>query len=114
MEQRVENLISSFGYESDHHPAYATHYRAFESNPTLEAAGFRVSAVPAHHHPSTHPFMLRIELERRSVFFTGDTGPETRKFLQSTGCPYLYKPIQVLQLASMVREVLDANRAPLD
>ena len=48
------------------------------------------------------------------IFITGDTGPETRKFLQSTGCPYLYKPIQVLQLASMVREVLDANRVPQD
>ena len=48
------------------------------------------------------------------IFITGDTGPETREFLKSTGCPYLYKPIQVLQFASMVREILDANRAPLD
>ena len=52
--------------------------------------------------------------KRQIIFITGDTGAETRKFLESTGCPYLYKPIQVLQFASMVQEILDANRAPLD
>ena len=52
--------------------------------------------------------------KRQIIFITGDTGAETREFLKSTGCPYLYKPIQVLQFSSMVQEILDANRAPLD
>ena len=52
--------------------------------------------------------------KRQIIFITGDTGPETREFLKSTGCPYLYKPIQILQFSSIVREILDANRAPLD
>ena len=52
--------------------------------------------------------------KRQIIFITGDTGPETREFLRSTGCPYLYKPIQILQFASIVREILEANRAPLD
>ena len=55
-----------------------------------------------------------LDSKRQSLFITGDTGPETRKFLRSTGCPYLHKPIQVLQFTSLVREMLDANRTPLD
>ncbi len=49
--------------------------------------------------------------KRQIMFITGDTGSETRKFLESTGCPYVHKPIKVLQFAALVREILDANRA---
>ena len=52
-------------------------------------------------------------LECRStiLFITGDTSVETRKFLEATGCHYMHKPIQIMQFASRVREILDANRS---
>lgn len=52
-----------------------------------------------------------LESKNMILFMTGDTSTETRKFLESTGCHYIHKPIQVLQFASKVREILDANRA---
>ncbi len=50
------------------------------------------------------------ETRKAILFVTGDTSEETREFLEETGCPYMYKPIQVMKLASMTREILDANR----
>ena len=52
-----------------------------------------------------------LESKSMILFMTGDTSAETRKFLESTGCHYMHKPIQVLQFASRVREILDDNRA---
>ncbi len=51
-----------------------------------------------------------LESRNMILFITGDTSLETRKFLESTGCHYLHKPIQILQFAARVREILEANR----
>jgi CheY-like chemotaxis protein len=50
-----------------------------------------------------------LESKNRIIFLTGDTSSATRQFLESTGCPYMHKPIQILQFASMVREILDTS-----
>ena len=50
-----------------------------------------------------------VEARKAILFLTGDTGDATREFLEETGCPYMYKPIQVLQFASAVREILESN-----
>lgn len=52
-----------------------------------------------------------LESKNRIIFLTGDTSTATRQFLESTGCPYMHKPIQILQFASLVREILDASHA---
>lgn len=52
-----------------------------------------------------------MESKNMILFITGDTSSETRKFLEGTGCHYMHKPIQILQFAARVREILDANRA---
>lgn len=57
-------------------------------------------------------FMDEQALGDRSMilFITGDTSAETRRFLESSGCHYMHKPIQVLQLAARVKDILDARR----
>ncbi len=47
------------------------------------------------------------ELARRMIFITGDvTNPETQKFLQSTGNPYLEKPFEMISLLETIRKSL--------
>ncbi len=50
-----------------------------------------------------------LESRNRIIFLTGDTSSATHQFLESTGCLYMHKPIQILQFASMVREILDSS-----
>lgn len=40
------------------------------------------------------------------IFLTGDESVPVRKFLDSSGCSYLYKPIQILQLYDQVQAAL--------
>ncbi len=55
-----------------------------------------------------------VEARKAILFLTGDTSDATHEFLEETGCPYLYKPIQVLQFASAVREILESEHPPAD
>lgn len=49
-------------------------------------------------------------LARRFVFFTGDTiHPETRSFLEKTGCPSIDKPFRIEDLREMVQKALEVN-----
>lgn len=52
-----------------------------------------------------------LENKNLILFITGDTSAETRRFLEGTGCQYVHKPIQILQFAAKVREILEMNRA---
>lgn len=47
-----------------------------------------------------------LESKNTILFITGDTSGETRKFLEGTGCSYVHKPIQILEFAARVREIL--------
>jgi CheY-like chemotaxis protein len=49
------------------------------------------------------------EYKRRVIFLTGDTGnPETMKFLEETGCPYLTKPIELPTFVHMLHQYFGA------
>jgi two-component system NtrC family sensor kinase len=48
------------------------------------------------------------QLARQFVFVTGDyTRPDTREFLEKTGCPIVGKPFQVETLLNAVASVLE-------
>ena len=49
------------------------------------------------------------EYKTRVIFLTGDTGnPETMKFLEETGCPYLTKPIEIPTLMHLLYQYFAA------
>ncbi len=53
-----------------------------------------------------YPFLLS-----RLVFTTGDVAnPETRQWMESTGCPVLVKPFDLCQLRDMVHQFMRAER----
>lgn len=39
------------------------------------------------------------------LFLTGDRSEKTLRFLKESGCPYLFKPFDMHQLQSRIREV---------
>ena len=42
---------------------------------------------------------------QKVAFLTGDKSDDTRRFLLESRCPYLFKPVGVHQLPSLIREV---------
>jgi CheY-like chemotaxis protein len=49
------------------------------------------------------------EYRSKVIFLTGDTGnPETMKFLEQTGCPYLTKPIEIPTLIRLLYQYFSA------
>lgn len=42
---------------------------------------------------------------RKVVFLTGDQSEKTLRFLRECGCPYTFKPIDLVELQSLIREV---------
>ncbi len=52
-----------------------------------------------------------LESRHLLLFITGDTTPETRQFLEGTGCAYLHKPLPLLRFASIVRDMIEARHA---
>ena len=51
---------------------------------------------------------LRVPLQERFLFMSGDIVNErTRRFLASTGRPYLHKPFELKRLASLIRTIAD-------
>ena len=42
---------------------------------------------------------------RKVVFLTGDQSERTLRFLRECGCPYTFKPIDLAELQSLIREV---------
>lgn len=50
------------------------------------------------------------EYEHRVMFLTGDTeSPTTREFLEQSGCPYTFKPINFDQLLGQINELISAG-----
>lgn len=49
-----------------------------------------------------------LESKSRIIFITGDTTPETKEFLESTGATYMFKPLSLMKFASTVREILES------
>ncbi len=74
VEDRIHRLNQSFSYDGNGQDRYAVHYQEYTIGKSLEIEGFKVTPYPAAHHPDTVPHMLRVELDNRSVFFSGDTG----------------------------------------
>jgi len=58
------------------------------------------------------------EYRRRVMFLTGDTeSPDVQEFLQRSGCPYAYKPVDFAQLMEKVQGLLAADAStppPMD
>ena len=51
---------------------------------------------------------LRVPLQERFLFMSGDiVNEKTRRFLASTGRPYLHKPFELKRLASLIRTIAD-------
>lgn len=48
---------------------------------------------------------------QRILFLTGDQGSDVKKFLDSSGCYYLYKPIHFLEFSGQVQEMLSKEAA---
>jgi ribonuclease BN (tRNA processing enzyme) len=74
VQKRVEALAQAFEYHGQQNCSYDLVFREFSAGAPLEVGGFRVLPVDAHHHPETFPHMLRVHVDGRSIFFTGDTG----------------------------------------
>ena len=72
--ERVERLAADFEYGVDPDGAFPLRYRSFEIGRTLEVGDFLVTPTSAHHAPQTRPHMLRVETDRRALFYSGDTG----------------------------------------
>lgn len=74
IEEFTQQSGELFHFDVDVKRSYELRYREFDCGSKLETAGFTLLPVPALHHPSTRPHMLRIQSPTRSVFFSGDTG----------------------------------------
>jgi ribonuclease BN (tRNA processing enzyme) len=70
----TESLVRGYGYESERAPGYPIAFHEFRVGSPFESGPFAVTPLPAFHHPETMPHMLRVETDRRALFFTGDTG----------------------------------------
>jgi ribonuclease BN (tRNA processing enzyme) len=72
--ERVERIARALEFTPEREPGYALHFREFDAGKTLELEGFRITPLEAHHAAATHPHMLRVDTENRSLVFSGDTG----------------------------------------
>ncbi len=75
VKERVAKIARAMSFETSHTKRpFDVHYREYTVDQPLEVQGFRVTPKPAYHQAHTMPHMLRVDGDRRSVFFTGDTG----------------------------------------
>jgi ribonuclease BN (tRNA processing enzyme) len=72
--EHVTRLNDTFCYSENALTAYPLHWCEFDRARELEIGGFRVTTCAAHHHPETCPHMIRVRVDGKTVFFTGDTG----------------------------------------
>ncbi len=70
--RHMDGLSEAFLYRESVIPRYPLRWCEFEGE--LELGGFRVTTCAAHHHPETCPHMIRVRVDGRTLFFTGDTG----------------------------------------
>jgi ribonuclease BN (tRNA processing enzyme) len=72
--ERVERITRAFEFSAEREAGYALHYAEFDAGKAIDADGFRLTPLDAHHAAATHPHMLRVETGGRSLVFSGDTG----------------------------------------
>ena len=73
IEQCIRGLCEAMFYSSRERE-YNVRFQEFSNGRMNPVDGLRLQAHPAHHQPETHPHMLTVMTDRRSLFFTGDTG----------------------------------------
>ncbi len=74
VQKRMESLSLAYEYHGQENRSYDLVFREFQPGTPLDVAGVRVVPAEARHHPETCPHMLRVVVDGRSLFFTGDTG----------------------------------------
>lgn len=72
--ERVAALTKAYDYHLERERRYALRFLEFAVDKPAEVAGFRVTPMPAVHQLHTCPHMIRVDTERRSLVFSGDTG----------------------------------------
>jgi ribonuclease BN (tRNA processing enzyme) len=72
--EHVDQLNDAFRYRESALADYPLRWCEFDRGRELELGGFRVTTCAAHHHPETCPHMIRVRVDGKTVFFTGDTG----------------------------------------
>jgi ribonuclease BN (tRNA processing enzyme) len=72
--ERVERITSAFEFGAERQPGYALHFGEFDLGKPIDADGFRITPLEAHHAAATHPHMIRVDTADRSLVFSGDTG----------------------------------------
>ncbi|HXZ84668.1 MAG TPA: MBL fold metallo-hydrolase [Myxococcota bacterium] len=61
-------------YDTEQAPRFPVRYTEFALDKSIDLPGFRVTPMPAVHQEHTCPHMLRVDTDRRSLVFSGDTG----------------------------------------
>ena len=74
VEACVDGLTRAYGYHLERERSYALRFLEFVVDQPASVAGFRVTPMPAVHQEHTCPHMVRVDTERRSLVFSGDTG----------------------------------------
>jgi len=74
VEERLAALTRAYHYDREHPARYPLRYAEFSLDKPIDVPGFRVTPMPAVHQEYTCPHMLRVDSERRSLVFSGDTG----------------------------------------
>ncbi len=72
--EHLDVLNDAFHYRESARPHYPLHWCEFDRARELDLGGFRVTTCAAFHHPETCPHMVRVRVDGRTLFFTGDTG----------------------------------------
>lgn len=70
----VRDMNQAFSYGDSKPLDYSLQFEELRCGGSHHEDGFRLTAHAAHHHPDTRPHMLRVDMDGRSLFFTGDTG----------------------------------------
>lgn len=72
--ERTAALTRAYDYHLERERSYALRFLEFSVDKAADVAGFRVTPMPAVHQEHTCPHMVRVDTERRSLVFSGDTG----------------------------------------
>lgn len=75
IQARIDGLTGLYEYRGEIERRYELRYRELSSpNPLEIGANLTLTPLPAHHHSSTRPHMLRVETPNRQILYSGDTG----------------------------------------
>lgn len=74
VEAHVDALTQQFYFRSEHERRYALEFEEWTPEREQVIDGFTLTALPAFHHPDTHPHMIRVHTGDREIVFSGDTG----------------------------------------